>query len=891
MSIIHENSHQSTFLDASLNKTSQLNKLDLLYLTQVRHIPENWAIANCQSCDIDRATVMLGYRAYSSGIMFFGDDPYGQWQFRPHTPWKSKDTDKDPPKYRTPIGEYDAFLPKHPEIKAYWTDLEALKARCFTINSEPYLSIGEGCIKAITGCMHGIPTVGLMGVDMGLTPKSKGEPDLVPALKRLAEAGFNFIIAFDSDIKPETIKGVARAEKRLTERLKAYGCDVLSVTGKWPTDEGKGMDDFINNQGIEAFRAILMKAHSVIETPDTGNEKTKKPPSKRETAARLAERHGHYWKYDDEQKTWRVYSGKHWEKVGIGAFTSLVKTTIDAKNINYDGIAYIKDVVELLQCDLRQLKWQFWDKSRYVNFSNCVFDGAEAKTLEHSPGMGFTSFLPYEFKPLVSDLSDALESLRVNCPKFYQFIHTAMRGDIKKMFKLLAIVNAVLKHRFFDLQMFAHFVGAPGSGKGKFARFLQKLVGSANTIACQLDKLGDGSTKASVMDKQLVVFPDERKPVGIDSILSLTGGDAISYRELYQPAASAHFYGSLVICSNKPIFIGDTTGLERRLCLVGFDNPIATEKRDHSLEAELDTEIPACIAIALSLPDIAVTQAIRGVGINQITEFKRKEWEMKVETSSVAAFFDAELVIDPTATIRTGKLYDAYKYFCEEGGFSKVSIVKCPKLLADLLTEENIPFTRHQGAQAYFEGIRLREKSDTHPTHSENLAGVEGVGEGVTGSLQGVGEGVEPSEYKRLRELRQFAAKYLRESANDDDYLLEPEESESEIDLPTSTPSTPSNPLPVTIQTPSPTPSQLPSTTHPTPSNVGANHKTFVEGDRVTITESDNIYQGQVGAITKTRKVTEGTEYTIQLEKESHFVQLVRVTVPTAPHFPVLMKL
>jgi predicted P-loop ATPase len=123
--------------------------------------------------------------------------------------------------------------------------------------------------------MWGIPTVGLMGVDMGLTPKSKGKPDLVPVLKRLAEAGFGFIVAFDSDIKPESVAGVAAAEARLTKVLKSYGCDVLSVTGTWNHEDGKGMDDFINKNSIEAFRAILMQAAPIGETLDTGDNKPK----------------------------------------------------------------------------------------------------------------------------------------------------------------------------------------------------------------------------------------------------------------------------------------------------------------------------------------------------------------------------------------------------------------------------------------------------------------------------------------------------------------------------------------------------------------------------------------------------------------------------------------
>jgi len=859
-----------------------------------RRIPLPWAVSNCKSFDIKNAALMLDYPAKSAGIMLISDE-YGQWQFRPDEPWASLDGKM--PKYRTPKGEYDAFLAKHPEIKAYWSDLDALRTRCYTINGKPYLLITEGGFKAITGCMHGIPTVALVGVTMGLTPKAKGEPDLIPALKRLAEAGFNFIIAFDSDTKPETVKSVRRAEKRLAKHLRAYGCDVLSVTGHWePGENGefKGMDDFINNKDIEAFRAILMQAEPIGETLDTGNRKTKKPPTTSETAALLTEQYGSKWKYDDEQQTWRVDSGKHWQKRSVGQFHTLLKTVLDAKNIPYPGAAYIRDVRDLLEMSLRQERWETWDRARFINFSNCVLDGEKGSTLSYSPAMGFKSFLPYDYKPLESDLSDSLEALRINCPAVYKFFHTAMKGDKRKMFKLLAIINALLKHRFFDLQMFVHLIGAPGSGKGKFARFCQKLVGKENTIGCQLDKLSDGSTKASLMDKQLVVFPDERKPVGIDSILSLTGGDVISYRELYQKASSAHFYGGLLICSNKPIFIGDTTGLDRRLCLVQFDNPLATEQRKHSLERELDSEIPACIAIALSLTDDAVTQAIQGVGASRIPEHKAKEWEMKVEVNSVAAFFDTELVLDPTAKTPVGKFYDAYKSFAEEGGLSKFSIVKFPRLLSDILTEEKLPVTRHQGRIAYFEGLRLREEADIHPTHSQALAGVDA---GVSGSLAGVDAGVEPSwdiDQRELRELSSKPSKENEEKNKHEDYLPDKRErSDSEINikggLPPSTPATPANPVAATNTTPAPSPAKLPQPSPSTPA-IKHHHKEFKVGDRVRILDS-GLHHEKDGEVVAASFGSVENDYVIALDKESHLSRQAIVTVPHSQKFPILMNL
>jgi len=887
-------SNQSTILDCAIvPATTQLTAQHQAQI-EARGINLPWAAANCKSFDIDNATLMLRYDAKSAGIMLMSDE-YGQWQFKPDEPWTSKDGKK--PKYRTPKDEYDAFLAKHPEIEGYWRDLDALRTRCFTIDGKPYLLITEGGFKAIAGCMYDIPTVALVGVTMGLTPRKKGEPDLVPALKRLAEAGFNFIIAFDSDTKPETVKSVRRAEKRIAERLRAYGCDVLSVTGHWESGENgefKGMDDFITNKSIEEFRAILMQATPIGKTLDTAKQKTKKPPTTREVAALLVEQYSSKWKYDDDQQTWRVDSGKHWQKMGLGEFTSLLKTVLDAKNILYPGSAYIKDVRELLEMDLREVRWQMWDRSQFINFSNCVLDGDKGSTQPYSPVMGFKSFLPYDYKPLESGLSDSLEALRINCPGVYKFFHTAMKGDKRKMFKLLAIINALLKHHFFDLQMFVHLVGAPGSGKGKFARFCQKLVGQENTTACQLDKLSDGSTKASIIDKQLVVFPDERKPVGIDSILSLTGGDVITYRELYQKASNSHFYGGLLICSNKPIFVGDTTGLDRRLCLVQFDNPIPTEQRKYSLERELDSEIPACIAIALSLTDDAVTQAIQGTGASRIPEYKAKEWEMKVEVNSVAAFFDTELVLDPTAKTPVGKFYEAYKSFCEEGGLSKFSIVKFPRLLSDILGEEKLPVTRHQGRIAYFEGLRMREEADIHLTHSQVLAGVDG---GVSGSLAGVDAGVEPALDMYQRELRELPPKVFEENerkSKRDDYLPDKkEESNSEINtergLLPSTPATPANPVPATNKTPARTPAKLPQPSRPTPATK-RHHKEFKVGDRVRILDS-GLHHKKDGKVVAVFFGSTDTHYRIALDKESHLSREVTVTVPHSQKFPILMNL
>jgi putative DNA primase/helicase len=825
----------STAIDAPLSIANSLND-EHLTQSESRGLLNDYTRATCRSITHSEAKVYVGNNAPSAGILFMGAN--GQIQFKPDKPRKNKKG--KPIKYESVLGsEFDALLPKHPTNKDYWTKENLLKV-CYWINDHPYIGITEGGWKAIAGCANGLPTVALLGVEMGLSGKAsdvEGKRHLVAALRMLAEWGFGFIIIFDADAA--TNPDVRVAERKLARQLAKFNVPVRSITGDWdagPNGEFKGMDDFIQHKGIEEFRAMLSKAKLFGEQESADEAPRKrKLPTARITAAEVAEGYAPQWKFDNEKKYWKLWDMKNWEKADDGAFRSLVKTILDAKNIPYKGSAYITDVVSLLTDDLRVNHWQQWDRKRFINFDNGILDSHTGELLPHCPSSGFTSCLPYKYKALTGDLSNPLEALQVNCPNIYKFFRTAMQGDERKMFKLLAIVNAVLKHRFFDLQMFVHLVGAPGSGKGKFARFLQKLVGKDNTIACQLDKLSDGSTKASVIDKQLVVFPDERKPVGIDSILSLTGGDEISYRELYKPAASAHFNGGLLICSNK-----------------------------------LDKEIPACIAIALSVTDDAVSQSIQGIGASRIAEYKAKEWEMKVEVNSVAAFFDSELVLDPTASTSVGKFYDAYKSFCEQGGLSKFSIVKFPRLLGDILADENLPVTRHQGRIAYFQGLRMRDEADTHLTHSQVLAGVDGE---VSGSLAGVDTGIKPLPDIHQRELWELDTESLRKNTNHN-FLSTEEESDLEEsiqkDSPPPTPATPANPVPATDITPVPTPinsRQTPATFDRASSSEKRSLREFKVGDKVVVAGPAGIYKGASGEVINVCWSQEGQECQVQFDK------------------------
>jgi putative DNA primase/helicase len=465
-----------------------------------------------------------------------------------------------------------------------------------------------------------------------------------------------------------------------------------------------------------------------------------------------------------------------------------------------------------------------------------------------------------------------------------------MRGNAKKIFKLLAIINGCLRFSFHGWQQFVHLIGAPGSGKGTFARLMEKIVGKDNTQPCSLDSLKDGSTLASIIDKQLVVFGDERKPVGVESILRLTGGDSVNYREVYRPAANAYFYGLLLICSNDPIFMGNTTGLERRLCLVEFNNPIPKALRNPEMEASFDSEIASLIAIALSLPSSEVKQAVQGIGDAEIADFKAAEWEMKVRMDSLAAFFEMELIVEEGAQIRAGDLFNRYKDFCEEIKKPAMSLTTFSPGLEKLCTELHQPVTRDRsGRHVTFIGLRLRGENDEHPTYSQKLAAIAGLDTPNTGLDAGLDAGLATIQSKDLQDLQDLTPNILEncEISEKQPSATEIVEIKKEVTPPS--PAAPVKPL----SSKAPSAAQSPAKVSETPAASPAtkrHHKEFKVGDRVRIVER-GLHHGKDGTVLAVYFGNTENAYKIALDKESHLEKEVTVRVPHSEKFPVLMSL
>jgi putative DNA primase/helicase len=689
----------------------RLNDRHYIELTSKRGLAPDWVSANCYSADIKQATEALGYTAKAAGILLQGMG--WQMQFKPDKPWKA-DGDKKAPKYRSPLGDYDAMLPSHPTDINYWIDLEALKRQCLQIDGRPYIVITEGFFKAIAGCSHGIPTIGLLGVEMGLT-SSKADPQgkryLVKILEKFAKAGFGFIIALDADCATNPL--VIEAERKLTFQLKKFKVPVRSITGMWTVDEGKGMDDFIQNQGIEAFRQMLIAAEPREWNEDAESKTEVKPklPSSDKLASVLAELYQHKLAWESEYQLWRRYGAKHegvWSEETKESVRGLVMAHLRCIKGQPDfNAGYVSSVVNLLQSELEVKDWH--EQHGLLPLEDGVLDPVTLKLKPHSPDYRFTWRLPFKW----ADRS-------VGCQPIEEFL-LKITGSEQIASVLLCYLAAIVTRRS-DLQRYLELIGGGGTGKSTFMALAKALVGEENAVTSRLSLLEKNQFEtAKFYRKLLVLFPDSERWQGEVSVLKqLTGQDPIRYeRKGVQQCKDYVYEGMVILSANEPPESSDrTSGQERRKLTIGLDNLIP-KYEGRNLAEEFRPYLPGLLKRVLEIPRERVTALIKYTDKN-VPALARKKWAQLIETNPIAAWVDDCLVIHPDAKSYIGKddpdkagrwLYANFcKYQRESGHRSVPPVKRFSSNLRDLLKNQmKVPIQEGRDRNgAYIQGVGLR---------------------------------------------------------------------------------------------------------------------------------------------------------------------------------------
>jgi putative DNA primase/helicase len=654
-----------------------------------RGLSREWVLANCRSMEIKDASTRLGYTSKSAGIWLEGTNGFGQ--FRPNKPWKNEG-DKKAPKYRTAMGEeYDAMIPRHPSDPQYGTDLEALKALCYQIDGHPCLILAEGLFKAIAGCSNGFPTVAIAGVEMGLTPAKndvQGKRFLVETLEKLARAGFGFIIAFDADDNPDTNLNVVFAQRKLAQQLIRFKVPVYIATGLWRSEQGKGMDDYIQANGSDSFRDEVLK-----KAPDIGTweqqfveDDKDEDISEASVARELGETYRTKLAWHIGNKSWYYYEYENklgvWGEISPEEAVSIVMTELELKGVRHYSSHFVCGTLNLLKGILKIVHWEV--RPGFICLQDCVLDVNTRSYYPHEPGYRMLSQLPFKWA-----------DRNIGCDRIKDWLLEFCEGREEWVQVLRAALNATVAERGKVSQRFVELMGAGGTGKGTMLRLVQALIGTKNYQITDLKQLEQNrfETAALYGKKAIIITDSERYSGSVDVLKRVTGGDDLRHEKKgVQQTGNFHFTGVVWIGTNEPIQSSEyTNALPRRRLSMSFDKVVPVNER-RNLEEEFKPYLPGFLDWVLQMSAEEVNSYFCDTN-NKVPSLAAVSREVLTETNHLANWADECLYHDPNAETGIGDinqssesfLYPNYVQWAANNGQGTLSKQRFSAMLLNLL--------------------------------------------------------------------------------------------------------------------------------------------------------------------------------------------------------------
>ena len=167
----------------------------------------------------------------------------------------SAQTTKGNQKYAQPAGSLNwVYLPNILD----WKTIAATPATRILIT--------EGELKAACACLHGLPTIGLGGVDVFHSKKK--DVDALPPLDEIVWKNRSVVIVFDTDETSGLKDTVAKAAKRLMLWLLKKGA-IPSLAVLPHSGSKTGFDDYLVANGVDKFVTEVLNNAKCTSTNET----------------------------------------------------------------------------------------------------------------------------------------------------------------------------------------------------------------------------------------------------------------------------------------------------------------------------------------------------------------------------------------------------------------------------------------------------------------------------------------------------------------------------------------------------------------------------------------------------------------------------------------------
>lgn len=226
-------------------------------------------------------------------------------------------------------------------------------------------------------------------------------------------------------------------------------------------------------------------------------------------------------------------------------------------------------------------------------------------------------------------------------------------------------------YRSNRFEAFAWMYGPGGNGKGVILDVMEGLVGKENVSHAALERLSRAATRASLEGKLLNVSTELSAGATLaDGYLkAITSGDTIDVEPKYRNPYSVTLNVKLVSSTNHLPKLWDTTdAFVRRAIIFTFSRQFEGEDKDVLLRQKLAGEQPGILRWAVAglqrlikrghfVPPPSSVELVSGY---------------RDESDPVRLFFKERLVFDEQHGTKTNDLYEAFRAWASDTGFSRV---------------------------------------------------------------------------------------------------------------------------------------------------------------------------------------------------------------------------
>ena len=258
------------------------------------------------------------------------------------------------------------------------------------------------------------------------------------------------------------------------------------------------------------------------------------------------------------------------------------------------------------------------------------------------------------------------------CPRWEQFVSEIMDGNEE----LIGFLHRFAGYALWGgnpEQVVAILYGTGSNGKSTFVNTLQRIVGD---YARQIDPsslMAQRFRNAGGCREDLIRLYRTRLAIATESgdsdrldeglIKSVSGGDRLYARAPYAKRGlefTPEFL--LMLATNyKPIIKGTDHAIWRRLLLIPFERSFRDEGRNNQLATQLASED---VGILRWLVEGCVMW--QQLSLDPPSKVRAATEEYRTEMDIVGDWLKERCLVDPPAVTLTSRLYENYKFWCEE---------------------------------------------------------------------------------------------------------------------------------------------------------------------------------------------------------------------------------